>query len=481
MKNLINTIAIVAVVFQLTSCKKDFEEINTNPNGLTDAPYTNVLSGSIITLTETVDNNLSYSYASAWAQQIARTLYQEHDIYQPRDPGTAWRNMYLAAFNLQKLIDQADATPNRKGVAMVLKAYTMQIVTDMWGDVPYSDAFKGDQGNFTPAYDAQHSIYLDLVKQLKTANNLLSVAPSGTDDISAGDHIFYGDVSKWRKFCNSLLLRVYIRMSGSGAEQALAKQGIEEIFGNAGNFPVFTSASDDAKLEYLNTPSEQNPIYNSYASNAIDVPSKLLTNMLKDKNDPRLTVYADSAADKTLADRFAGLQNGATTNNISPKTKLPSIGSKFVKSAVAPAYLMTYEEILFIAAEAANNGWNVGMTAKQAYDAAITANMDRLGVNIESYLSYPKVDLNLATNKAHAIAEQKWLSLYFQGCEAFSEVRRTGWPALVEAPGSVYPGLGVVIRFPYPTSESATNAANLGAVTGGIQYGLFGKKMWWAN
>lgn len=477
MKNLINTLAIVAVVFQLTSCKKDFEEINTNPNGLTDAPYTNVLSGSITTMAETVDNNLSFSYASAWAQQIARTLYQEHDIYQPRDPGTAWRNMYLSAFNLQKLIDQADATPNRKGVAMVLKAYTMQTVTDLWGDVPYSDAFKGDQGNFTPKYDAQRSIYMDLVSQLKTANNLLSVPPSGTDDIGAGDHIYYGDVSKWRKFCNSLLLRVYIRMSH--VEPALAKQGIEEIFGNPGNFPVFTGASDNAKLSYLDTPSEQNPIYNSYASNAIDVPSKLLTTMLKDKKDPRLNVYADSAADKTLADRFAGLQNGAAT--VPTKTKLPSIGSRFVKSSVAPAYLMTYEEVLFIAAEAANNGWNAGMTSKQAYDGAIAANMERMGVNIESYLSYPNVDFNLATDKAHAIAEQKWLSLYFQGCEAFSEVRRTGWPVLVEAPASVYPGLGVVIRFPYPISESATNAANLSAVTGGIQYGLFGKKMWWAN
>jgi hypothetical protein len=478
MKNLINTIAIVALFFQLTSCKKDFEEINTNPNGLSDAPYTNVLGGAITKLVTTVDNGLSFSYASAWAQQIARTLYQEHDIYQPRDPSTAWRNMYLAAFNLQKLIDQADATPNRKGVAMVLKAYTMQTVTDLWGDVPYSDAFKGDDGNFTPKYDAQHAIYLDLVKQLKTANNLLSVAPSGTDDIGAGDYIYYGDVSKWRKFCNSLLLRVYIRMSGSTAEQALAKQGIEEIFGNAAQFPVFTDASDNAQLTYLNTPSEQNPIYNSYASNAIDVPSKLLTTMLKDKNDPRLPIYADSAADKTLADRFAGLQNGAAV--VPTKTKLPAIGSKFVKSAVAPAYLLTYEEVLFIEAEAANNGWNVGTTAKQAYDAAITASMNRMGATIGSYLSNPKVDFNLAANKAHAIAEQKWLSLYFQGCEAFSEVRRTGWPVLVEAPASIYPGLGVVIRFPYPISESATNAANLGEVTAGIQYGLFGKKMWWA-
>lgn len=308
---------------------------------------------------------------------------------------------------------------------------------------------------------------------------MLSVAPTSTDDIGAGDNLYYGDVAKWRKFCNSLLLRVYIRMSGSGAEQALAKQGIEEIFGNAGQFPVFTGEADNAQLNYLNTPTEQNPIYNSYASNAIDVPSKLLTTMLKDKSDPRLTIYADSASDKTLSDRFAGLQNGAST--VPSKTKLPAIGKAFVKSAVAPAYLLTYEEVLFIAAEAANNGWNVGTTAKQAYNNAIAANMDRVGATIGSYLTNPKVDFDQASNKAHSIAEQKWLSLYFQGCEAFSEVRRTGWPVLVEPPATVYPGLGVVIRFPYPISESATNAANLGVVTGGIQYGLFGKKMWWAN
>jgi hypothetical protein len=477
MKNIMILLVPVAMLIQLYSCKKEFEEINTNPNGLSDAPYTNVLSGAILSVATTVDNDLSYSYASAWSQQIARTLYQEHDIYQPRDPSAAWRRMYLAAFNLQKLIDKAAATPNRKGVALVLKAYTMQVVTDMWGDVPYSEAFKGDEGNFTPKYDAQQGIYLDLVKQLKTANELLSVTPSATDDIGGGDYIYYGDVAKWRKFCNSLLLRVYIRMSG--VEQVLAKQGIEEIVGNPLKFPVFTNGSDDAKLVYLNTPNEQNPIYSSYASNAIDVPSKLLTTMLKEKNDPRLTVYADSAADKSLADRFAGLQNGAAT--VPPKTKLPAIGSRFVKSPVAPTYLLTYEETLFVIAEAANNGWTVGASAKEAYQGAILANMDRWEIDGTTYLADPKVNFDLATDKKKAIAEQKWLALYFQGCEAFSEVRRTGWPVLLEPPASVYPGFGVAMRFPYPTSESATNAANLGVVASGISHGLFGKKMWWAN
>ncbi|HSH66974.1 MAG TPA: SusD/RagB family nutrient-binding outer membrane lipoprotein [Bacteroidia bacterium] len=469
---------LAGVLFcQLFSCKKDFDTVNTNPNGLSDAPYTNVLSGAILNLATTVDQSLSYSYASAWAQQIARTLYQEHDIYQPRDPGYAWRTMYLTAFNLQKLIDKADATPNRKGVAMVLKAYAMQVITDMWGDVPYADAFKGDEGNFTPKYSDQRSIYLDLVSQLKTANQLLSITSSGTDDIGAGDHIYFGDVSKWQKFCNSLLLRVYIRMSAK--EPAISKQGIEEIFGDPVKFPVFVTASDNATLQYINTPNEQNPIYSSYASNAIDVPSKLLTTMLKTKNDPRLLVYADSATDKTLADRFNGLQNGASV--VPTKTKLPSIGYQFVKSPVAPTYLLTSEEVLFIAAEAANNGWSVGITAKKAYEDAISANMSRWGISTGSYLSQPTVDLDLVPDKGHAIAEQKWLALYFQGCEAFSEVRRTGWPVLVEAPASVYPGLGVAVRLPYPTSESATNAANLSAVTAGIQHGMFGKKMWWAN
>lgn len=479
MKKLVIATITAAMCFQFASCKKDFDEINTNPNGLSDAPYTNVLSGSIITITTRVNSDLSFSYASAWSQQIARTLYQEHDIYQPRDPSSAWRGLYLASFNLQTLIDKSDATPNRKGVAMVLKAYAMQVATDLWGDVPYSDAFKGDQGNFTPRYDSQRDIYLDLVKQLKAANDLLSVAPSATDNLGEGDYIYHGDVSKWRKFCNSLLLRVYIRMSGSGAEQALAKQGIEQVLGDAAKFPVFQDASDNAVFNYLDTPNEQNPIYKSYASNAIDVPSKLLTDMLKDKSDPRLSVYADSAADKTLADRFAGLQNGAAS--VPTKSKLPAIGKLFVKSSSAPAFLLTYEEVLFIAAEAANNGWSTGITAKQAYDNAITASMNRMGASIGFYLTNPKVDLNVVANKAQAIAEQKWIALYFQGCEAFSEVRRTGWPVLKEAPASIFPGLGVPVRFPYPANESATNAANLAQVTGGIQYGMFGKKVWWAK
>ncbi len=488
-----NRFAIIIVLFivieQLTSCKKDFEKINTNPNNLTEAPYTNVLAGAQIRLAQTVEDGLGFGLASLWAQQLARNNYFEGDRYAPRDPSSAWSLMYRTAANLNNLdISSSAETPKRKAVAKILKAYTFQIITDLWGDVPYSEAFKGKEENYTPKYDSPRSIYLSLIKELKEASTLLENDPgtSTVDILGSGDMIYAGNGSKWRKFSNSLLLRVYIRLSGSSsaADQKIAKEGIEEILSNTSKFPIFTSRADEAKFNYfLTSTAERNPAYNSHRSNPCTVASKLLTTTLKNRNDPRLNIYADSAKNTSLTDRFQGLQNGA--NSIPVKNNIPAIGVKFIGSGTIPTVLLSYSEVLFIIAEAANNGWNAGTyTAKQAYDAAITENMSKNGVTtaaINTYLNHSLVDLNAVSDKPQAIAEQKWLALYMQGTEAWSEARRTGFPVLIEAPASPYTGLGTPTRFPYPANEEATNSGNLSVVQSGIQSKMFVKKLFWAK
>ncbi len=489
MRKKINIIVATVCVLQLASCKKDFEQINKNPNNLTEAPYTNVLAGAELRLAQSMEDGLGFSHSSLWAQQLARNAYFEGDRYAPRDPSGSWSGMYQVATNLNNL-DQSspEATPKRKAVAKILKAYTMQVITDLWGDVPYSDAFKGKGENFTPKYDAQRDIYMALIEDLKKASNLLATDPgtSTVDGLGSGDFIYSGSAAKWKKFVNSLLLRMYIRLSGSSSatDQQIAKAGVEGILNNPTDFPIFTSRSDEATFKYyLTTTGERNPAYNSHKSNPFTVISKLMTTTLKDRNDPRLNIYADSAKNTTLADRFQGLQNGAAA--VPVKNDIPAIGVKFIGAGTIPTVLMSYSEVLFIIAEAANRGWSTGSyTTQTAYEAAITENMSKNGVSssaITTYLAHNLVNINTVSDKAKAIAEQKWLALYMQGVEAWAEARRTGVPVLIESPTSPYSGIGTPTRFPYPAIEVATNSANLSSAQSGVQYKMFGKKMFWAK
>jgi len=141
---------------------------------------------------------------------------------------------------------------------------------------------------------------------------------------------------------------------------------------------------------------------------------------------------------------------------------------------------------MFILAEAALNGWNVGMTAQDAYEAAIKASFDEYGLTgVQSYLNDPLVDWNGGTPQRELIGDQKWIALYLDGSQAWAEVRRTGYPVYVdvtEPEGTFYPGMGTIKRIPYPYSEEINNPENLAAAKAnqpGIISEKFGAGVWW--
>ena len=363
-----------------------------------------------------------------------------------------------------------------EAIGRVMKAYVFQMVTDSWGDIPYFEALKGDSGITTPKYDSQRAIYLDMINELTTANNLFNTS---ADAIGAGDLIYGGNITLWKKFCNSLKLRMLIRISK--VEPALAQAGIEEILGSPATFPVFSANTDDAQLVFVGTQPYRNPYYeNKYGDGRDDhAVSKTLVDMLISYSDPRLPVYALPAESDSV---YRGQVNGAASQpNLADISR---IGRRFRDDPKAACYLMTYSEVLFIIAEAAQNGWNTGgIAAASAYDNAITANMSKWGITstaITTYLAGSSVDFSLAANKYEAIAIQKWLSLFTQEAEAFAEYRRSGFPVLQPAVASIYPGHNVPpFRFPYPTDEESLNAANLAPAKAGIVDFLWGKQVWW--
>ena len=479
MKSYIKLFALIFIVSLLSACTKDFEEMNTNPNNLTTVPYMTLITNSEISILNTYNPILNESVS--WAGYNVRDVYVHDDRYQITGSNTNF-NMYSGHLeNLKTALGLAEKAKDNNTIAVIkiLRSYAFQNLTDLYGDIPYSEALKADDPQnptIYPKYDSQKSIYMDLIAQLKEANKMITA----TANIGNADVIFNGDMMKWKRFCNSLLLRVYMRMSL--VEAATAKDGIEMIAANPSTYPVINSKSMAAFKYWI----PGNAIYRSpYWMNPVsaktqeNVTSEFMINFLKDRSDARLPVYAEPAA---RSGNYVGLPLGTLGQSTQ---SLSIMGVKEFRSENSPTRVMRYSEVLFIYAEAALNGWNVGMTAKEAYDAAITASLGEYGLAPGSYLSDPLVNFNGGANQRQLIGDQKWCALYPDGNQGWAEVRRSGYPTYVattEPVGTLFPGKGTILRRPYPYSEAVSNPVKFAAAIAaqpGIVNEKFGARLWW--
>lgn len=457
------------VVSVMASCTKDFETINTNPNSPTAVPNTNLLISGISRSIERIHgSNMNLTYAGLWSQHYAKIQYIDEDWYSYRTASmdAHWDGLYAGPLaDLQDILNDETASANMRGAAMTMKAHIMSVMTDMWGMVPYSQALQGTDF-IQPVYDSQESIYMDLVSQLESAAGMFS-ADGG--DLGVGDIIYGGDPMMWKKFANSLRARLLNRYAhkDAGAASALAA-----LLGNPGD--LIASNAENAMMAYPDATDNPNQFYeNKYLDGRDDhAVSETLVNTLLAINDPRLPVFAAPATNDGM---YRGQPNGTTE----PASfgDISRIGTAFRDDPNAPSAIMTYSEVLFIMAEANQD--------KQMYLDAIAASCDQHGVTADQpYLDDAGAFFDGGADQA--IATHKWVSLFGNGCEAYTEYRRTGFPALVEVPGSVYPNMGVPLRLPYPTVETTTNGANLDqaiqmqnleAASGFV----YGNKMWWAK
>ncbi len=479
-KYIIKVFLTTVLILALFACTEDFEEMNTDPNELTQVPYTALVSHS--------QNSVIRSYYSilsgvtSWSRYNVRDVYVHGDRYEGTGAGQNFTAYNGHLKDLQVAMDQAAEAGdvNWVAVAKIMTAYAYQNITDWWGDVPYSEALKADDPenpNIFAKYDSQASIYADLIVQLKAANAMIDVE----ENIGSADLVFEGDMMMWKRFANSLLLRVYMRMSR--VDPATAQSGIEEITGNSSTYPVIDNVDNAAFKFWL----PEDATYRSpYWMNPVNAPTQqnvtaaYLVDFMKARNDTvRLAVYAEPA---TNSGEYVGLPLGTLGQNT---PDLSIMGIAEFRSDDTPSRLMRYAEVLFIYAEAALNGWDVGMTAEEAYEAAIQASFDEYGIEIGDYLSEPLVDFNGAGSQREMIGDQKWCALYPDGNQGWAEFRRTGYPTYVattEPVESLYPGNGVIARKPYPYAEAIDNPDNLDAALSaqpGIVDEKFGVGVWW--
>lgn len=445
------------------SCTDDYKEINKNPNGAVDISTTYLITSAQQKLIS-INSSLGYNktmmlWSQLWTQRET-TNRSRYDLAPEGD----WDSFYISGIpdlvsiielNKGEFKDDYAAygdNENQIAVARIMKAWAYSLMTDTWGDIPYSDAHNRDVS--FPTYDLQSEIYPNLINELKEAAAQINESASG---FIAGDLMYDGDMTKWKKFANSLRARLALRMMN--ANSSLAQTELADALSSS----IFTSNDDQALINFQPDEANANPINLEFVTQNWTFPTELLVNTMSGLNDPRLPIYAEPTIfDGTYVGLPYGLEDGASTTDPYLESRLSMLGSK-IREQEFPSILMSYSELLFIQAEAAENSWISG-TASTFYDDAITANMEFWGVaagDITTYLADAGVEYS-SGNSDVLIGEQRWISLFTQGAQAFFEWRRTGQPNLtIPATGYLYGMTEMPRRYFYPGGEALYNGDNL--------------------
>lgn len=494
MKKIINTYKIFGffTLLMVAGCDKGFEEMNTDPNQPTEVPVGFLLTSTQSAAVDDIwDEWQNGRFGMLYSQYWAQNEYTDEDRYALRQNvnNSFWAFMYAGhggsvsgggIINLHQIINQLNErlendlvssedipiVNNQIAVARIFKAWMFQILTDIYGDIPYSEAFQGAE-NFSPKYDKQEDIYMDLLKELSEANDQIT---KDEDSYGSADLIYNGDMEKWKKFCNSLRLRVAIRMADKKeAESAAAIKAATD----AG---VFQSNADDALLQYLPSPPNNNPLNEARKSRPDFAVSLTFTDKLNELNDPRLPKYAAPAVNTGKYEGITyGLERGDAAAIPLGDVSQPNPA---VYAAEAPGILMTYSEVQFILAEAVRRNLITG-DANAFYEEAIRASMEFWGVSdqaaIDNYIqNNPFTDLV-------SLGIQKWIALYMQGIQGWIEYRRLDFGVLriPEKIATSATTKAVPVRVTYPTDEQNVNKTNYDKAVADQGADRQDTKVWW--
>jgi len=455
-------IAVLLASLSLTgiNCKK-FLDINKDPNNPLSVSEGLILSPAEVTISTNIVGGFNGTTIGYWMQQLSLNQPSPNvETYRilPSDVDNTWSFFVYpnTLKNLNDMITQAEAAGHNEYAAIgkTLTAYTLAITSDVWGDIPYSQAFQIGT-NLKPTYDAQEAIYTSIQGLLDSAiyysNNPTTGIVPGDDD-----YIYAGDMDKWRKFMCMLKARYYMRLTKAPGHTASAQADLAlAALANA-----FTSNDDNAKVPYPGTPGAENPWYENTLPGAGGVVlGESFVNSLIAKNDPRLPVIATKNNNGDYVGRPAGIDAVPDPSDFSSVNAfyggyLP-LEPDNAAGAAAPLFLGTYSEQLFIQAEATfiKSG---AIAADQIYRSAIVAHMDLLGVPAANRDVYVTARAALTdAGGLEAIINEKFVA-DFLSLESYNDWRRTGFPTLTVAQNA-YQNSPIPLRWPYSTTAILTN------------------------
>lgn len=528
-----NIIVLFILVGSFFSCE-DLSEVNINPNGVQpELVNPNLIMPTILTETAKLYLNLGYQDIAGVVQHTQKDAWSGgHNDYDWSSQ--SWSSNYDILRNNALFYDRAVTLDLEfhQGVALVMKAFNFGLITDLWSDAPYTNALQGEVGgteNILPAFDSQEVIYTGILADLDMANTLLSKPKSEYSSIVNNVDVFYnGDPAKWRKMANSLALRYYMRISEKKPD--IAKAGIEKIVGNATQYPIILSNSDDAAMSFPGTSSgtswPANTVFDASGSSyrRIKMASTLIES-LQSLQDPRIAVWANKVqvplvVDETLPagtdeivdgvrilspdkvgnavlntdpeyvglpPSFSALPSAYNLNPTPGQTSFnPHVSflNSMYEEASGPllkARLISAAEVNFILAEASLKGWATG-DAKTLYEAGVSASMDTWGVGSSS-ATYLTNDGVAYDGTLKQLMEQKWISSWTAATESWFDFRRTGLPALKAGPAAKRQVLP--LRFYYMQDELNINSANANAALDKLEITNFsqadGKNSAWSK
>jgi hypothetical protein len=501
-----------SMVLVLASCKRSWLDVNVNPNALPSSTPDYTFTAGVNRVAASLGANETGSYWSGqWTQSNTYIISTAIFAYQFNNTNfNYWDGYYDMLEDLQYSIEGADALPDGApvkffgGAGRVMKAYVFQMLVDMYGNIPYTQALKGS-AILAPAYDDQKAIYEDLIKVLDTAITILKANP--LQAAYSGSDIVFGSsastsATRWIQFANSLKLRILIRQSRIAGRDTYITTEINKAAATTEGF-LPNGVDVTSNPGYLASTGKQNPFYENWGYNAAGGAQALA-------RYPRPTLFLfqtlKATNDTFRLKRLAWPNGGETANlpqNVENYTPVPfGVSSGYLAQSSAyigpsqikrgefnrPMILMTNAEVQFLMAEAKQRygaGVNLTGTPQAYYEQGVresfrlTGTTTAYGAAAATTLltsGLPLADWNASPNKLEAIWMQKWLALTnYSGFEAWSEYRRTNFPVTPPS-ASTAANAPRPLRFFYPASEVASNNANILA-QGNID--VFATRLFW--
>ena len=507
------------LVFGLGACNPDeLVKVNEDPNNPTSAPPQAVFTYATRVAMQRWNgsNPMNHRGPVLTAQHLAQVQYPDEDAYSRLDATVTDGSFIFAYASELKNFDAVikTAKPDNQemlwGPAQVMRSLIFGYVTDVWGDVPYSEALQGDAADpiVQPAYDAQEDIYAGLFADLDEAVTAMAAGPNAASvlpPVGAADPIYSGNRLRWQRFGNSLRARHAMRLAN--VDPSTAQTELNDAINAPGG--LIASNADNALMRWPGDGLYDNPWAANNRTRDDHRLSQTLMGEMLPYGDPRVPVYAQptlcyqnpsTTGCPAVPPQYAGMPNGLSASDAatySLTTSRPGRvfystnrfcnGCTGLTGASFPSFVMTYAEVSFILAEAAARGWIPGGAAQAAlyYEQGIRASMEQWGVTdaaaITAFLATPGITYNVAGTLGEQltqIARQKYIALFTDGVQAWAEWRRTCVPAtLVPGPAAVINT--VPRRYQYSVRERLVNAANVEAAEGSQGEDSFTTRMYW--
>lgn len=474
-----------------SSCKKGFVDINTDPNGTPNALPQQLLAPALVN-TLTTNMLRSRNFNNELMQVTVDPGDGEgkvfrYDIRRSLADNT-WNGWYAQLTNFKDMytISSQPLTYSKTymGISLICQSWLYSMLTDTYGDVPYFESNQGREGNFTPKFDKQKDIYLDIFKKLEMADTLLKSSPNV---VGGSDPVYNGNALKWRKFGNSLYLRLLLRLSGKADVSAECIAKIKEIVDTkAADYPIMAGNEDAAVLRWTGNGAYTSPFIGNVREQdwrALGI-SEFFINNLSQWGDPRLTTNRWSIA--TYQGGYAGIPSGyAPGQGVGNRSYfLSTTSATTLMSEPLTGNIMNYAELQFILAEAAAKGWING-SAKTYYNtgvlSGITFWVPTFATPIDTYLASADLTWNDAATldaKMEDIHLQKYYTMFFTDLEQWFEYRRTGHPVLPKGNGLRNNGI-MPARLPYPVYVQSANPDNYKAAVAAQGADEISTQVWW--